>query len=458
MFFNFHTLKEKKKTMERKSYLSHRGFRAAEKPMRVDLEVYNQAMENQYDEIGNPGGSFPMNVAENHLCWEMLQEKIQSITKAKNIPDWVSSYGDPAGVLSFRQATAKFLSKFLIHQEISADTLAFSAGATAVIEMTSFLLADHGDTAVIPAPSYPVYTADIGVIPGVKRYDLQTHTEIDALKDGIPISIDQLEKAKEDIETMGSRFRMLILTSPDNPTGGIYSESQLSLLASWCIKNEIHLIVNEIYGLSRIDISHAEIKPDYPDPIRFVSFGQLMAEKKNPFLHFWYSFSKDLGISGFRVGLLHSYNEALINGYRNAGLSHCVSNYTQWVLQELLQDLDFMEKYIGANQKALTQSYLMVVSCLRELKIPYNPSYGSLFVWMDMSEFLKEDSDQGQHELWLEIFEKTGILFTPGAGFGHIKKGLFRIVISSLSHQALEVAMERFKEFVFGNRPMKHYN
>jgi aspartate/methionine/tyrosine aminotransferase len=139
-----------------------------------------------------------------------------------------------------------------------------------------------------------------------------------------------------------------------------------------------------------------------------------MAEKKNPFLHFWYSFSKDLGISGFRVGLLHSYNEALINGYRNAGLSHCVSNYTQWVLQELLQDLDFMEKYIAANQKALTQSYLMVVSCLRELGIPYNPSYGSLFVWMDMSEFLKEDSDQGQHELWLEIFEKTGILFHSG--------------------------------------------
>jgi aspartate/methionine/tyrosine aminotransferase len=95
----------------------------------------------------------------------------------------------------------------LIHLEIDADTLAFSAGATSVIEMTSFLLADHGDTAVIPAPSYPVYTADIGVIPGVRRYDLQTHTEINELKDGIPISIDQLEKAKEEIESHGKPFQ-----------------------------------------------------------------------------------------------------------------------------------------------------------------------------------------------------------------------------------------------------------
>jgi aspartate/methionine/tyrosine aminotransferase len=438
--------------MKKKWYLSKRGYQAAEKPLRVDLEIYNQAIENQYDALKNPKGAFPMNVAENHLCWEMLKEKIQSITRKKEIPDWVSSYGDPAGVLSFREATARFLSKFLIHREIDADTLAFSAGATSVIEMTSFLLADHEDTAVIPAPSYPVYTADIGVIPGVKRYDLQTHVSIDDLKDGVPISIAQLEKTKTEIESQGSRFRMLIVTTPDNPTGMIYPEEQLLQLADWCIHNEVHLIVNEIYGLSRIDINHSEIKSDYPNPIPFVSFGKIMAKRKNPFLHFWYSFSKDLGISGFRIGLLHSHNEDLINGYRNAGLSHAVSNYTQWILQEVLEDLDFMEKYIAANQKALTESYIIVIRSLRKLGIPYNPSYGSLFAWLDMSEFLREESDQGQHELWLDIFEKTGILFTPGAGFGHQKKGLFRVVISSLSHQELKVAMERFTEYVMGKK------
>lgn len=420
--------------------------------MRVDLDIYYQALENLYHPIDNPKGKFPMNVAENHLCWETLRHKIESVTREKSIPDWVSSYGDPAGVLPFREATAAFLSEFLIGQTISAEHLAFSAGATAVIEMTAFLLGDEGDTAVIPAPSYPVYTADMGTIPGVKRYDLQTHQEVEELADGFLINISQLEAAKAEIESQGSKFRMLVLTSPDNPTGGIYSQEQLQLLSNWCEKNEIHLIVNEIYGLSRIDISHPEISNDYPKPITFVSFANLMAKRKSPFLHLWYSFSKDLGISGFRIGLIHTYNETLLSAYRNAGLSHCISNYTQWVLQEVLEDRVFMKKFITSSQSALTESYLTVIRHLKALNIPYNRSYGSLFVWLDLSKFLQENSDKGQEDLWLEIYEQTGILLTPGVGFGHSKKGLFRMVISGLSHDDLEVAMERLRLFVLGKR------
>ncbi|MFD2201969.1 aminotransferase class I/II-fold pyridoxal phosphate-dependent enzyme [Shivajiella indica] len=438
--------------MKSNHHLSKRGLKAAEKPLRVDMDIYFQAMEDRYHHYTNPEGKFPMNVAENQLCWDALKEKIQAITKSQEIPDWVSSYGDPAGVLSLREASAHFLSGYLTHVPIPPETLAFSSGATSVIELTSFLLADHGDTAVIPAPSYPVYSADIGVIPGIKRYNLQTHHEIEEIKNGIPLSIELLEKSKLEIESSGSNFRMLILTTPDNPTGSIYSEDQLNHLADWCIKNEIHLIVNEIYGLSRIDTSNPEIKEDYPNPIHFVSFAQLMAERRNPYLHFWYSFSKDFGISGFRVGLLHSYNEDLIGGYRNAGLSHSVSNYTQWILTEVLKDRIFLDAYIETNQKALTTSYLMVVRCLKKSEIPFNPSYGSLFVWADLSEFLLENSDKGQHDLWLDIYQHSGILFTPGAGFGHQKKGLFRLVISSVDHQALEVAMERFSAYITKRR------
>ena len=434
------------------SYLSDRGAQAAFKPVRVDWEIYQKAMENHYDAISKPDGCFPMNVAENHLCWDLLREKVQKVCKEKTIPDWVSSYGDPAGVPSFRQATAEYLSEFLVKQKVDPETLAFSVGATSTIEMTAFLLANPADTAVIPAPSYPVYTMDIGVIPEIKRYDLQTHHELHELQAGIPINTEQLEAAKQKIEAQGSRFRLLILTSPDNPTGGIYSQAQLESVADWCEANEVHLIVNEIYGLSRIDISHPELQKDYPNPIPFLSFGQLMAKRKSPFLHLWYSFSKDLGISGFRIGLTHSYNADFITGYRNAGLSHAISNHTQWVMQEVLEDREFMADFVAAPQAALTQSYVIVVRNFRTLGIPYSPSYGSLFVWMDLSEFLKEDSEPGQHQLWLEIFEESGVLLTPGAGFGHSKKGLFRMVITSIDHEALEVAMTRLKKYILNMR------
>ncbi|WP_268034467.1 aminotransferase class I/II-fold pyridoxal phosphate-dependent enzyme [Algoriphagus sp. PAP.12] len=429
------------------SSLSNKGFTATQTPARVDMKIYFEALENLYHPTENPTGALPMNVAENHLCWEMLRERIQKVTRENDIPEWVASYTDPSGAPSFREATAGFLSKFLFKAPVDPESIAFSSGATSVIEMTAFLLANPGDTAVIPAPSYPVYTGDIGVVPSVKRYDLQTHTEVSELRNGVPISIDNLEKSKTEIEEAGSRFKMLILTTPDNPTGAIYSEEQLREIADWCIQNKVHLIVNEIYGLSQIDITHPELKADYPDPIEFVSFGKLMAEYQSPFLHFWYSFSKDLGISGFRVGLVHSHNQEFLGAYRNAGMGHSISNFTQWIMQEVMADHAFLESYFSAYPKELTQSYLIVIRTLREMGIDYSPSYGSLFVWMDISRFLTEKTEKGEEEIWLDIYEKTGILITPANGFGHQKRGLFRMVITGMDHETLQVAMDRLKTY-----------
>lgn len=437
--------------MSKSHPLSNLGQSATKNPMRIDLELYYEAEENRYHPQENPLGKIPMNVAENHLCWEMLRERIQKITRENDIPEWVASYTDPAGAPTFREATAAFLSKFLTQSPLPAETLAFSGGATSVIEMTAFLLGNPGDTAVIPAPAYPVYTGDIGVLPGLKRFDLQTHRELDELHSGVSITAELLEKTKEDIESGGSAFRLLILTSPDNPTGMIYSQSQLEMLADWCEHNEIHLIVNEIYGLSRIDISHPDLLRDYPQPIEFTSFGKMMAERKSPWLHLWYSFSKDLGISGFRIGLLHSYSEDLITGYRNAGLGHSVSNYTQWVMQEVLKDEAFMESFVHKTQDRLTESYLIAVKTLRENQIPYQPSYGSLFVWMDLSKFLAKPSKKAEQELWLNIYRETGVLLTPANGFGHQKRGLFRMVISGVDHPTLKEAMRRMQRFCISN-------
>ncbi|MCS5490212.1 aminotransferase class I/II-fold pyridoxal phosphate-dependent enzyme [Algoriphagus limi] len=428
------------------THLSNKGISASKSPMRIDLEIYYEAMENLYHSETNPDGALPMNVAENHLCWDMLRNRIEKVTRENTIPDWVASYTDPAGAPSFREATGEFFSKFLMHVPVNPDSLAFSGGATSTIEMTSFLLANPGDTAVIPAPSYPVYTGDIGTLPEVKRFDLQVPSM--PLSSEYQFDLQLLQDAKEKIEANGSAFRMLILTQPDNPTGRIYSEDFLRKIADWCIEHQIHLIVNEIYGLSQLDIKNPSLNKYYPEVSPFISFGKIMAEYQSPFLHFWYSFSKDFGISGFRIGVLHSHNEDLIHAYRNAGLGHSISNYTQWVIQEVLLDHDFLKAFFKSFQQKLTESYLIVSQTLQNLNIPFNPSRGSLFVWMDLSEFLDEESLKGEEKLWLEIYEKTGILITPTNGFGHTEKGWYRIVITSLNHEELKVAMKRLSDFI----------
>jgi len=314
--------------------------------------------------------------------------------------------------------------------------------------MTSVLLADAGDVAVIPAPCYPVYRQDIGNLAGVERYDLVTHHELSEIAGGPALTTAHLERARADIQAAGKRFRMLILTTPDNPTGGIYDAGRLAEVADWCIERRIHLVVNEIYGLSLIDTEHPAIRGDYTGAVPFSSFAHVMQDKESDFLHLWYALSKDLGISGFRLGMLYSGNAALMGAYENLNLTHSVSNHTQWILQHLLTDTEFMTSYIAENARRLTAAYALVVSHLRRLAIPYVPSRGSLFAWIDLSEFLDGETEDAEMALWRELFHTAGVLLTPGAGFGHSKRGLFRVVYPCVSMQELEVAMQRIEAFV----------
>ncbi|KAA3629875.1 MAG: aminotransferase class I/II-fold pyridoxal phosphate-dependent enzyme [Bacteroidetes bacterium] len=428
--------------------LSLRGNKAADSILRFDLETFFEAVQNLYHKEFNPDGTFPLNVAENKLCWTELKTKMQEITAREPIPDWVSRYTSAMGHHTVRQVIANFLSRHLTGCPMNPDNIGMSAGATSVIEMTSMVLGDPGDVAVFPAPCYPVYKADIGHKAGVERYDLITHHELSEIQNGPALQISHLEKTLEDIHSQGKRFRFLVLTTPDNPTGGAFDFDQLITIADWCIKKGIHLIVNEIYGLSLIDTSHPDLREDYPNHPKFKSFANIMAEKQSDFLHLWYAFSKDFGASGFRIGLVYSHNKKFLKAYGNFNAPNMVSNYTQWVFERVLKDDDFITHYIKTNQQRLTESYATAIQVFRELDIPYIPAVGSLFIWIDLSEFLNDQTQAAENEFWLELYRKTGILLTPGEGFGHSKKGQFRVVYPCVPLEDLKVALGRFKDFV----------
>lgn len=433
--------------MPKHSSLSQRGQIAQNTVLRIDFEVFFEAMQNLYHAKNNPEGAIPLNIAENRLSWHLLRDKMQHISRKQDIPDWVPSYTSALGAPEFREAMAGFLSRFLTHCPIDPEQLGLSAGATATVEVSSWILGDAGNVAVFPAPCYPVYKQDIGNKGGLERYDLVTHHELSEIQNGPVLDIFHLEKALEDIQAQGKRFRLLVLTSPDNPTGGVYSREKLETIADWCIERDIHLVVNEIYGLSLINTQHPELADDYKTDLPFISFAQIMQDKKSDYLHLWYAMSKDMGASGFRVGVVYSQNQAFIEAFNNLNAPHMVSNHTQWLFEQVLSDHDFMEKYIQHNQEALTESYLVVIRSLRKLKVPYTPARGSLFVWLDLSQFLTEQSQKAENKFWMDVYKTTGVLLTPGEGFGHSKRGQFRLVYSCVTKEELEVAMERLEEY-----------
>lgn len=434
------------------SSLSKRGQSLASTPARVDMDLFMEASQNLYDPGENPDGAFPLNVAENALMIPRVKKQLDAILNNNKVPEWAFQYTDPRGHPEVREVMAQFLSRHLCKCTVGPDSIAFSAGASATIEVSTFVLADAGDAVVIPAPSYPMYTNDVGVKSGLERYDLQTHFNLAGHGAVSPLTTEHLDKAWADLKRQQKRFKILLLTSPDNPTGCIYAPDQLKGIAKWCMAHEVHLIVNEIYGLSLIDTKDEQIRRDYPGTAAYESFGRLMAEMQSQYLHLWYALSKDFAMSGFRFGLVHSHNEAFLQGFSNANIPHMVSNLNQWAIGALFKDDDFLQRYITENKQQLTQSYKVAVHALNKIGVPYVPSRGSLFIWADFSKYLKADSDEGQENLWMEIYENTGMLLTPGTGFQHQKKGLFRIVYTALPLSHLEVAMDRLVAY-FQNLP-----
>ena len=419
--------------------LSSRGKTLASTPGRVDLDLFEEASQNRYCPKENPEGAFPLNIAENSLMTQLMKEQVDAVLSQHKVPEWVFHYTDSLGHPEVRGVISRFMEQYLCGCPVEPDSIGFSAGASAIIEVSSFVLGDKGDVVVIPAPAYPMYTNDMGVKSGLIRYDLQTHYHLEEHGVEGPVKREMLADVWAELNAQGKKFKLLVLTSPDNPTGVVYAEQRLRELADWCIQHQVHMVVNEIYGLSRIDAKEGS---------KHASFARIMGEYHSDYLHLWYALSKDFASSGMRFGIVHSLNKDFLQGFANVNIPQMVSNLTQWVMGELFKNTAFIESYLRENGKRLTGSYDLVVAMLKKIDVPFIPASGSLFVWADFSKYLEEESEQAEEKLWINIYRNTGVLLTPGSGFRHQKKGLFRIVHTAVPTAHLKVAMERMTAYL----------
>ena len=419
--------------------LSQRGTRKADQPLRPDIDLFREAEENAYGP-DNPDGAITLCIAENLLQWPRLRDKLRRITSERAWPDWMAAYTQLGGHPDFREAVAGFVGAHIAGRKLDPANFCASAGATAVVEVSAMVLGDAGDYAVFPAPAYQAYAPDVANKAGLQRYDIR-HYQASFGTEYHPLSVHELEAARE---ALGDQFRVLVLTQPDNPTGAVYSADQLRTFADWCIANRIHLVVNEIYALSQLDPAAEGVRNKAP----FTSFLPLLEERDSPYLHWWYSFSKDFGLSGFRIGLVYSRNARFRAAYTNYNAPHQVSNLTQWVVAELLGETSFVTDFQAENRRLLTESYLIVTRTLDRLGAPYTAARGSLFVWADLSGYLPERTPEAAEQWWKSLFEQTGVLLTAPGGLGQPDAGWFRIVYSGVDPSALREAMGRIERYL----------
>lgn len=142
--------------------------------------------------------------------------------------------------------------------------------------------------------------------------------------------------------------------------------------------------------------------------------GLLSAETAAELVHTAYGMSKDFGMNGFRVGCLHTKNKDLLEFWQNMGMFAAVSNDTQHALAIMLEDENFVDKYVKENNRRLKKSYELLTKSFEAANLRYMPACAAMFCWLDLKSLLTEPTFTAEDNLWKEILDECRIVLTPG--------------------------------------------
>ena len=110
-----------------------------------------------------------------------------------------------------------------------------------------------------------------------------------------PALIDALENA---LQTSEQRIRALVLSNPHNPLGRCYSKDVLKRCIQFCEKHDIHLVSDEVFGLSEFDAPDLENAPKFTS---ILSIDPELLGADPTRIHLIWSLSKDFAASGVRL-------------------------------------------------------------------------------------------------------------------------------------------------------------
>jgi aspartate aminotransferase len=143
-------------------------------------------------------------------------------------------YTPAVGLPELREAIAK---KTLTDSgtEITAAQVVVTNGGKQAVYQAFAVLLDPGDEVILPSPYWTTYPEAIALAGGKS-------VEVFAGSDqGYMVTVEQLEKART------PKTKALLLGSPSNPTGAVYSKEQIKAIGEWALANEIWVVSDEIY-------------------------------------------------------------------------------------------------------------------------------------------------------------------------------------------------------------------
>lgn len=386
--------------------LSTRAQRLVAEPSPL-VTAHFEAAVDPYHPRSNPNGYVNLGTAQNHLVWDLLKPIVRA---PRPLTASDVCYHPLHGMAALRTAVAEFLGR--IHRaSVDPEDLVMVAGASAALDILAYALCEPGDGIVVPTPYYNGLEVDFGGRAGARIIPAGLSSG-----DGFALRVDALEAAVRDARRDGVRVRAVALISPNNPTGRVYPMELLTEVAAFAGRHGLALVVDEIYACSVFG------KHDFHSALT------LPADILPPDqIHTVWGFAKDFGLSGLKVGVLHTRHQGVRAAARELAYLAPVSTDTQVLLRDLLVDPPLADGFVAENRQRLSGSYLTASALLRSEGVPRLAADAGLFVWIDLRQWLPEPTFEAEHALWRIIFDQGRVNISPGRVFQCAEPGWFRL-------------------------------
>ncbi len=335
-------------------------------------------------------------------------------------------YTPSAGISELRTAAASYMGK-MRGLEIEPDDVVVGAGAKPFIAYAIQSTTDYGvgDEVIYPVPGFPIYESQItalGAVP-VPLY----------LRESRNFAFDPDELAAK----ITDRTRMLILNSPQNPTGGLLSKKDLEAIAAVLREHpQVWIYADEIYSRLVFDGQFQSIAAE-PGMLErtIISDGA----------------SKTWAMTGWRIGFVANKSLAPLMTKWVTNTDSCASHISQWAAVAAISgpqnDATMMRKTFLARRDLITGLLNNIPG------IECQASGGAFYAWPNVTEVCAATGCADSEEFRQRLLHEAGVAVLADIHFGHrVPDDGQHIRFSyATSDENIEKGVARIAEFVQKN-------
>lgn len=360
-----------------------------------------------YDVIGLGAGEPDFNTPQH-----IIDAAVNSMNEGQ------TKYTPSAGLPQLKAEIAKKLKRDQ-GLEYKPSEIIVGSGAKHVLYTLFQAILDEGDEVIIPTPYWVSYPEQVKLALGTPIF--VTASEENSFK----ITAQQLK------ESITSKTKAIIINSPSNPTGMLYTKEELQELGEVCLKHDILIISDEIYeklvyqGAKHVSI--AELSPELKSQTMVIN-----------------GVSKSHSMTGWRIGYAAG-NEAIVKAMTNLA-SHSTSNPTTTAQYGAIAAYAGTQEPVEEMRKAFEQRLNTIYDQLTAIPgVTCLKPQGAFYLFPNVKQAAIAANFATVDEFAAALLEEALVAVVPGSGFGAPDN--MRLSYAT-SLEQLEKAVGRISTFV----------